>query len=784
MKKQIFIVVGVLVTALLLFGLYEFVFKTDSAVDLSDSFYTLTDPVANEIKNIEDKVEIVFSGVSEESVQSDEYLNRTYKYALVFNNENKNIKVKFDEDSSYKGVVVKKDGSQKQIAFNDFYKTFSNGTKYAFDGERLYTNAILSLLGKEELAIELRALDGYDTDGDMVVASTKRPFLYPNIDRSKVQSITVKNQNGTYKTYRGSDNKFYFEGAELVSYDSEKFSNLIVNSTYVLASGKVKDPLELSVYGLDDEDKATAVITVITTDKLTHKIIIGSKTAAGNSYYAKYYTKDIVYIISESDLNMILNPVTDFFTQKMVYGISSQNDLYNIKNISIDYLSTNQSLKMVAHSKLSASSNLKVYGETDIAALLTNKLGFTGTYTKWTEISSLAGFTSSDGKTVYIEAPLALYGNKGDYTVSFGLLRDDSESAVLPKSFKAAISTDGTNYTDVDTSSVSFNQGNKELKSYSFGFHSDAPVKSVRLYFDVTASKYIIMDELTIKVDGMDTQPDDGVTGGWKLVGPADYIPTGRNYIYPTTEFSSDVLLYIATLTSEKVADYGITKLGDPSTLKTEKLAKYGLDKPDKHISFEYNGVKSDIYFSKLDENGYYYFYSIISGESGGQKINICTDVIAAISAVNATWLNWDTIDYLDHSLVSMYIDSIDTLTLSFKNKDYVFTLHKGDNGKLSKVTYEGKEVDLLSFRHMYISILSVYIHGEYGEVENTPTEEMKINIQSSSKNQEIIFYRVTTSKAYYTVNGEGRYYVLVDSISKIQRNVQLLIEGKEVKNK
>jgi GTP:adenosylcobinamide-phosphate guanylyltransferase len=108
----------------------------------------------------------------------------------------------------------------------------------------------------------------------------------------------------------------------------------------------------------------------------------------------------------------------------------------------------------------------------------------------------------------------------------------------------------------------------------------------------------------------------------------------------------------------------------------------------------------------------------------------------------------------------------------------------RDSDGKLSKVTFEGKEVDLLSFRHLYISVLSVYMRGEYGEVENTPTQEMKINIKSSSKNQEIIFYRVTTSKAYYTVNGEGKYYVLVDSINKIQRNVGLLISGKEVPSK
>jgi hypothetical protein len=481
---------------------------------------------------------------------------------------------------------------------------------------------------------------------------------------------------------------------------------------------------------------------------------------------------------------MLLNPVTDLLTQTMVYGISSQNDLFGVNNINIEYYDSKQTIKFLIYSKLTASSNLKVYGNTELATILTNKLGFTGNYTKWTEINAFGGFTSADGKTVYLEAPLALYGSKGDYTVSFGMLRDESESAVLPKGFKAAISTDGTKFTEVDASGISFNQSDKEFKNYSFSFHSDEPVKAVRLYFDVASSKYIVLDELTIKVDGEDAIPDDGVTGGWKIVGPADYIPLGRNFIYPTSEFSSDVLTKITTLTSEKIMDFGITDSGKPATLKKDKLAKYGLDNPDKRISFEFSGVTSDIYFSKPDENGNYYFYSIISGENNGKKVNVCTDVIAMISAENAAWLNWDTVDYIYHSLVSMYIDSIDTLTISFKNKDYVFNLIKDSNGKLTKVTIDDKEMDLPNFRRLYISILSIYIHGEYGELENTPTETMKIHIKGISKDQEIVFYRVTTSKAYYTVNGEGRYYVLVDSINRIQKNVELLIAGKEVVTK
>lgn len=787
MKKQLFIAVSVLLAALLLFGLYEFVFKEDDIIDQADEFYTLTEEVAAEIEKIDDDVEIVFSGVNESKVSGDEDLNRAYLFALAYNEINSNISVDFDEKASFSGIVFKKGDKEKQVAFNELYKTFENGTKYAFDGERIYTDAILSLSGKPILEnIQLRALEGYDTDGDVVVQKTGFPFMYPNIGREDVLSITVKNQNDTYKAYRAKDNKFYFEGAELISYNPEMFSSLVVNSTYVLSIGKVEDPLELSTYGLDSEENATAVVTVKTLDDVTHKIIIGNKNPSGNFYYAKYYTKDFVYMLKATDLETaVLQPLTSFLTQNLVYGITQQQDLYAVDNIAIDYLDEEFSLKSFVHSKLFSSGNLKVYGETDLIKVLTNKLDFSGSYTNWTETSSLAGFTSSDGKSVYLEVPLANYGTIGDYKVTFGLMRDDANLAYMPKSLKASISLDGKTFSDIDVGDVSFTQGNKELKNYSFNFHSDEPVRAVRIYFGTDMGKYIVLDEITVYVDGKDAQPDDGIVGGWKLTSPEEYIPKGKNYIYPCIEFPADFLASIATLVGDKIVDYAITSdMANPKTLIEEKLAEYGLDKPAKHVSFEFKGVKNDLYFSAKNENGNYYCYSLVSGDSNGKQIDICTDVIAEISAEKAKWLEWDIVDFLDHSLVSMYIDSIDMLTISFGGKDYDFAFEKDDAGKLSRVTIDGKEVDLPNFRYLYVSLLNMYVQDEYKENEGTPTETLKIKISSKSKSPEIVFYRVTTSKAYYTIDGEGKYFVLVEDINTIKKNVGLLLEGKEVPKK
>ena len=77
-----------------------------------------------------------------------------------------------------------------------------------------------------------------DADGDKL-GTSGRPFMYPNIERADVQDITITNEHGTFKTYR-IEKSFYFEGAELLAYDKEKFSSLVVNCTYTLATRKIK----------------------------------------------------------------------------------------------------------------------------------------------------------------------------------------------------------------------------------------------------------------------------------------------------------------------------------------------------------------------------------------------------------------------------------------------------------------------------------------------------------------------------------------------------------------
>ncbi len=778
MKKQLTIAVAVVVLALLLYGAYELFIKDDDQVQ-QDPFYILNKETAQAIFDLNEKVEILFYGYSEGEIKGTEDINRIYLFSQSFADQNNKISLSFQPDGNKENLGIKAGGKEQTLAYSDFYKVNADGKKYAFDGESLIANTIFSLLQADSIEIPLRALEGFDTDGDTVISG--RPFMYPNITRSDVLGIYVVNQNGGYKVYRGNDNEFYFEGAELVGYDQEMFASLIVNSTYVLARSKVKDPLDLSVYGLDDEEKATAVLSVVTLDEKLHKIIIGNKTPDNQSYYAKYYNKDFVYLLPAGDLETaLLGPASSFLKAQLVFGVKQQEDLFLLDNIVLNI--SGEELRAGRYARIMTSSNFRTPNQTKPEDILTNKSKLTEAYTNWTEQPKLFGMTSSDGKDIYLQLPLSITDPTNEYTVTFGLVRHDAYKAGTPTKVYITYSADGETYIEAELEDFDISQSDETLKYHTVKFTSEAPIMDLRLHFGIKNETYLVMDEITVLAGKTDAQPVDGIVGGYRITRPEEYIPAGKNFVYPNSLFQSDFINSIATLSGDRVVDFGITKtFGNAEELDLEKLAQYGLDNPEIVVSYDLYGTTTTIYISGADSEGNYYCYSVISVEEKGKVSKITTDIIAQISKDSISWLSWDLVDYLEKYILSMYIDSIDKLTLTFDGTEYPFDFYKGENEKLEKVTYNGKEVDLPNFRQLYVSIIRVNLKGEYEEEEGSATEMLRIKVQSPSKSPEIVFYRVTTSKAYYTIDGEGKYYVLVDEVNTIKNNVNLLISGKDI---
>lgn len=235
----------------------------------------------------------------------------------------------------------------------------------------------------------------------------------------------------------------------------------------------------------------------------------------------------------------------------------------------------------------------------------------------------------------------------------------------------------------------------------------------------------------------------------------------------------------MASLEGERVVACGFADNGDATSLDTAILAEYGLDNPDKHFAFEYDGIVTDLYVSAPNEDGKYYVYSTFKGDLNGQNINATTDVIVEVSTETAAWLAWDMVEYLDHSLFSIYIVDITEMEISADGKTYEFDLSLDDEGKLADVKYEGKSYDVTSFKYLYQSIIGIYMQDAYIPSEGETAEEyLRIKVHTETNSPEIVFYRVSSSKCYFTIDGQGSYYALVEDVNEAREKLFAYVNG------
>ncbi len=812
MKKQIITVITVALAAIILFVAYSLFFKpSDIEVDL-DEFYILYADVATALGEIEEDAEITLCGYD----STDDNWVMIYRFAESIMGANKKFDLTTADSGDFKGVKVTAQGNTKEIPFESFFKSLYDGTYYAFDGENLMANAILSLNGKEELSVNLRALSGYDTSGDNIT-STGNPFIFTAIDRSKISYLTVTNEHGTYSVLQ-ENNEFYFGSSVAVIYDDEMFSQVTTSMRYNVAYGKMAMPegKTWADYKLDKIEESTANYTIITTTDgdgtyKMHTVVIGDKSSTGLYYFARYLgavyevdstgdyednkmihdlSKDMIYFIPVSTVEeSIMLPETAMMKPILINSITDTQEIFTFDNIRIDYLDKNISASVKNFSSLNAADNLAALNSSKFADCISDKKSasdYSSYSDGWQNHTDVFGaFTSTDGKSTYIEAALAKQCTTGDYKVTFGLLRDEANGAYLPAKVTVTISYDGNNWHQLENGTVNPTQSDKTVQGYEISFHNDNNVRFIRVSFDVpqVAKTYVVFDEIRIFVDdNTDAQPVDTINGVWKLVSPTEYIAEGRNYAHLDMSNFNTFLQSVAALQGDSVVACGFSDNGNAtsSLLDKELLGKFGLTEPARHYAFEYDSIVCDIYVSAPNENGNYYAYSTYSGTIDGKDQVITTDVIVEISKETATWLDWEFVEYLDHALISAYISEIQDFTISFDGNDYPFLLTSDSAGaNLQSVSLNGKDMDATSFKYIYKSILSIYMQDEYVLQEGETGEEyLRLKYTTATDTTEIVFYRVSSTKCYFTVDGQGSYYALVEQAKTVREKVLDYVSG------
>ncbi|HBL84574.1 MAG: hypothetical protein A2Y17_05945 [Clostridiales bacterium GWF2_38_85] len=449
-----------------------------------------------------------------------------------------------------------------------------------------------------------KAIIGNDTSETS--SAIERKFIYPNIQRADVQDITVTNSYGSYKVYRASDNNFYFEGAEFVGYDSEKFSSLIVNSTYMLSLYKLEGITDYSIYGLDVEKDNPAYVEINTVDNKYHKIFIGDAIPSGGGYYAKYYNEDTVYVLDSSIATSHLCSVYYYLQPYLSIQISSPTDYVNINNF--------------------------------------------------------------------------MFSKK---------LNEDDEALT--------------------------------------------PVVNIRLK---AANEKIENDIFP-----------------YLMVYPT-------NVYTASTDAYSAVQATLAAMSGTSVVDYGIIPASEENTEEyaayIERLAKWGLDKPMYEVLYSYDDQYYYIKFSKPDEDGNLYAYSMLS------------TAVVELPISNIPFLEWGLIDFVDVQIFSQNIGTVHKIVASFDDKSYIYNIVLDDEKKVTNVYADGKEYNVDSFKKYYLTFLQFYL-VDYQEPPDEGTEPiLTVNVECDSGNFEYKFYRSTSRKCFYTINGEGEFYVSYDMVKNM----------------
>lgn len=271
------------------------------------------------------------------------------------------------------------------------------------------------------------------------------------------------------------------------------------------------------------------------------------------------------------------------------------------------------------------------------------------------------------------------------------------------------------------------------------------------------------MDEIQIRHQGSEELAGYQVDS-YQLTAPINY-PASASV-------SEDILPMFFGLKAQEVAVLHPT---------AEDRAQVGLDQPYRQIEIEYQTKDSEkskisILVSNIDGAGNLYV------ENG-------SDVIYKCRPQDISWLNITVDTVISHTILIPDVTSLKTLTITQGDgSSYQIQLQNmgADNGK---VLYDGKELDVDSFRNFYYGLISV----EADEVilENLPdtsgmnkiAEIQFAYMDESKKSDTVTYYSESARKAYAVLDGNKRGFRLSETqLDTVLGNLQKLINGEEIK--
>ena len=234
---------------------------------------------------------------------------------------------------------------------------------------------------------------------------------------------------------------------------------------------------------------------------------------------------------------------------------------------------------------------------------------------------------------------------------------------------------------------------------------------------------------------------------------------------YSTSYYHDNVLQLLSTYQGDSIVALGLTE---------ENLEKYGLADEPYVITYEYQGIKIRLVASEPVDGWYYVGTSIF-------------DYIVKVSEEDFSFLKWDLTQWIESRVFMRGIQFVNNIKIESEQCNEVFRLyhHPNDDPNLTVIGDNcGEITDIPNFRNFYKTLLLTQIM-DYAPEDIEVTEDdciLKFTVTTNGGNvTEYGFYRYSTRRCLLTINGEGQFYVLIDTPEKIISDAIKVINGIEV---
>ncbi len=228
--------------------------------------------------------------------------------------------------------------------------------------------------------------------------------------------------------------------------------------------------------------------------------------------------------------------------------------------------------------------------------------------------------------------------------------------------------------------------------------------------------------------------------------------------------------------------------------LSDESLASFGIDANKPAYGVTYHTVVLDdegvpagaalnmLFFSEKqrDENGEFYY---VASTSHG--------IIGRVDSARLDFLTWELDKYVNGYIFPMNINDVKTLAIKSREHDVLFELSGDTNETLSVVEKNSGFVPktIGDFRDLWHVMLMVS-HDGISDIsaedrakliaDDNPMLTLGVLTKAGNK-REFKFYQYTDRRVFYTVNGEGEFYVTRTMLDKLIADVGRLLAGEPI---